>query len=212
MKKITCILIIIFVFVCNGLIADERILDGYLDYFNTIQSLEINFTQRNYWPEQDLSNESSGVLYVKDKNILLEHLQPEHQIMLGTDTELIFYFPEKKQMIGGDSSEWQYFISPKFLANEYLNFCTLESTLEEENSFIFSFLPNEKMNDLKEIRITVSKQDSLIKGFFYKDNFDNEVLFTFFAAKINQEIPDSRFRLKIPRDVQVIDNRKKNQK
>lgn len=212
MQKLTFVLLIIFLFVCNILFADGKILRSYLDYFNKIQSLEVNFTQRNYWPEQDMSNESSGVLYVKDKNILLEHLQPEHQIMLGTDTELVFYFPEKKQLIGGDSSEWQYFISPKFLANEYMNFCTLESTEELDDSYIFSFLPNEEMNDLKVITITVSKQDSLIKSFFYKDSYDNEVLFNFSDSKLNQEIPDSRFLLKIPKDVQVIDNRKKSQK
>lgn len=210
MPKSTYILMIILLFVCSGLSANEKVLESYLSYFDQIDSLEVNFTQRNYWPEQDMSNESAGVLYVKGNNILLEHLQPEHQIMLGTETELVFYFPERKQMIGGDASEWQYFISPKYLANEYMKFCTLTSTKETGNSYIFTFSPNEKMNDLKVIKITVSKQDSLIMEFFYKDAYENEVCFTFTDPKINEEIPDSKFILRIPNDVQVIDNREKS--
>ena len=210
MKKCLLLAVIIFIFSSFLMAAGEDLLQIFLTRNAKINSFQAKFTQKNYWPKQEIVHSSQGVLYTKGENILLEHKEPEKQFMVGTKDELVFYFPERQKLIGSDASFWQYFISPKFLSREYIKFCEYESYEELDNSTKFTFRAKKVINDLKQIKITFSNQDSLIERFFYKDKYNNEVLFTFYDQQVNIAIPDSIFHLEIPQDVDVIDQRKES--
>lgn len=206
MKKYFVILIAV-IFVCNALLANEELLQKFLQKNEKITTFKANFEQRNYWTESDIEHFSFGNLYTKDDKIKLEFYYPEPQTMLGTENDLRFYFPEKKQLLIQDWSYWQNFINPKLLAKEYIDFCELQSTDKYRNVTIFTFKPTEVMSDFSELVIQFSNQDSLIEVIEYMDNYDNEVGFKFTNKVINEEIPDSTFMLEIPENVSVVDQR-----
>ena len=206
MKKYFVILIAV-IFVCNALLANEELLQKFLQKNEKITTFKANFEQRNYWTESDIEHFSFGNLYTKDDKIKLEFYYPEPQTMLGTENDLRFYFPEKKQLLIQDWSYWQNFINPKLLAKEYIDFCELQSTDKYRNVTIFTFKPTEVMSDFSELVIQFSNQDSLIEVIEYMDNYDNEVGFKFTNKVINDEIPDSTFMLEIPENVSVVDQR-----
>jgi len=206
MKKYFVILIAV-IFVCNALLANEELLQKFLQRNEEITTFKANFEQRNYWTESDIEHFSFGNLYTKDDKIKLEFYYPEPQTMLGTENDLRFYFPEKKQLLIQDWSYWQNFINPKLLAKEYIDFCELQSTDKYRNVTIFTFKPTEVMSDFSELVIQFSNQDSLIEVIEYMDNYDNEVGFKFTNKVINEEIPDSTFMLEIPENVSVVDQR-----
>jgi len=206
MKKYFVILIVV-IFVCNALLANEELLQKFLQKNEKITTFKANFEQRNYWTESDIEHFSFGNLYTKDDKIKLEFYYPEPQTMLGTENDLRFYFPEKKQLLIQDWSYWQNFINPKLLAKEYIDFCELQSTDKYRNVTIFTFKPTEVMSDFSELVIQFSNQDSLIEVIEYMDNYDNEVGFKFTNKVINEEIPDSTFMLEIPENVSVVDQR-----
>ncbi len=209
MKKILSCYLFFFLLVSSLLQADgQAVLQKFLQRNSKISSFKAEFTQKNYWPKQEIVNTSQGVLYTRGENILLEHKEPEHQYMVGTEDELVFYFPKRKKLLGSDASFWQYFLSPQFLTEEYLHFCQYQSYQPQAEVTTFTFKAKKAIDDLKQIKITFSNQDSLIHRFFYKDRYNNEVLFDFREQQVNIAIPDSIFHLEIPTDVEVIDQRK----
>ncbi len=211
MKKYFVVLFIM-ILVCNALYANEDLLQNFLQKNEEISTFKANFEQRNYWPDSDIEHFTYGNLFTKEDKIKLEFYYPEQQIMLGTEDDLKFYFPEKNQLIIQDWSYWQNFINPELLAKEYIYYCELQATDVYRNVTIFSFKPTEVMSDFSELVIQFSNQDSLIEVIEYMDNYDNEVGFKFTNKVINEEIPNSIFTLEIPENVSVIDQRTTQQK
>ena len=206
------VLLFVMTLVCNALFANEELLQKFLQKNENITSFKANFEQRNYWPDSDIEHFSYGNLFTKENKIKLEFYYPEPQTMLGTEEDLRFYFPEKKQLLIQDWSYWQNFINPEMLAKEYIYYCELQSTDKYRNVTIFTFKPTEVMSDFSELVIQFSNQDSLIEAIEYMDNYDNEVGFKFTNKVIDDPIPDSIFTLEIPKNVSVIDQRTLQQK
>ena len=206
------VLLFVMTLVCNALFANEELLQKFLQKNENITSFKANFEQRNYWTDSDIEHFSYGNLFTKENKIKLEFYYPEPQTMLGTEEDLRFYFPEKKQLLIQDWSYWQNFINPEMLAKEYIYYCKLQSTDKYRNVTIFTFKPTEVMSDFSELVIQFSNQDSLIEAIEYMDNYDNEVGFKFTNKVIDDPIPDSIFTLEIPKNVSVIDQRTLQQK
>jgi len=181
--------------ICINLNAKDKILEKYLVHLATIKSMKVNFTQRNFWPSQDIEKKTSGFLYTKGSKIRLDYSKPTKQLMVGNEEELIFYFPARKQAIIQDANYWQSLLSPELLAKEYINYCKLDSTFPTVDGYTFKFTPTEKMSDFSEIVIQISKSDSLIKFFEYKDKYNNIVGFEFSEYIINPQFPIHFFLL-----------------
>ena len=205
--KIFLLIIVIILSISFHSSFADPILDKFLERNKNIVSFQVDFEKVNYWSELDTALYSYGKLYTKGNNIRLEHLFPSNELMIGTENELILYFPEQKQLIKQDSDYWQSLLSPELLAQEYINYCTLQTTKKAEDGIIFIFTPNQEMNDFSEIVIQFSNIDSLICYFEYKDKFDNTVGYNFINHIINQNIDDSLFYIKIPDDVIIFDQR-----
>jgi outer membrane lipoprotein-sorting protein len=184
---------------------DEDLLEKFLAKHKHIQTFQADFLQRNIWPELDTEQFSEGTLYTKGNCIRLEYESPGQELMIGNEERLLFYFPDEKQIILQDSNYWQSLLSPSRLANEYINYCILDSMEYKQGRMVFYFTPTEEMSDFTDIVIMFSQTDSLISYFGYKDTYDNSVQYNFTNIKINQEIPDSIFTFEIPSGVKVID-------
>ena len=210
--KILLALIILVVFAYFQTSFADSILENFLQRNKKIKTFQVDFEQRNYWPEMEIEKISYGKLITKESNIRLEYSNPNNQLMVGNENELIFYFPEEKQAIIQNANYWQALLSPKLLCEKYLNYCILDSTFVSKNSYVFKFLSTDEMNDFSEIAIQFSKSDSLIIFFEYKDKYDNVVGFKFSNHIINQQIPDSIFYFEIPDSVNVLDQRIYKQK
>ncbi len=207
--KISLSLTIIILSISSQILFADPVLDKFLDRNKNIISYQVDFEKVNYWSELDTVLYSYGKLYTKGNNIRLEHLFPGKELMIGTENDLILYFPEQKQLIKQDSDYWQSLLSPELLAQEYINYCTLKATKIVKDGTIFIFGTNEEMDDFSEIVIQFSNIDSLIHFFEYKDKYNNMVSYNFSNHKINQNIADSLFYIKIPDDVTIFDQRVK---
>lgn len=205
--KISLSLTIIILSLSSQILFADPVLNKFLERNKNIKTFQVDFGKICYWSEIDTVLFSYGKLYTKGNNIRLEHLFPSKELMIGTDKELILYFPEQKQLIKQDADYWQSLLSPELLAQKYINYCTLKATKIVKDGTIFIFSTNEEMDDFSEIVIQFSNIDSLIHFFEYKDKYNNMVSYNFSNHIINQSIPDTLFSFQIPDSVNVIDQR-----
>jgi len=208
--KISLLIVITLSISCLVLFADS-LLDSFLDRNERIKTFQADFEQRNLWPDLKMEKTSSGKVFTKGNNIRLEYSNPKKQLMIGTEKELMFYFPEQKQLIKQDANYWQLLLSPELLAKEYLNYCNLQETHKVKGGYLFIFLPTEEMNDFKKVMIMFSDSDSLIIHFEYEDKYNNAVEFNFSNQIINQPISDTLFSFQVLDSVNVIDQRSKEE-
>ncbi|MEA3475723.1 MAG: outer membrane lipoprotein carrier protein LolA [Candidatus Cloacimonadota bacterium] len=207
MKNKTFLLISIILFANYLILSADSLLDSFLERNERIRTFQADFEQRNLWPELEMEKSSLGKVFTKGNNIRLEYSIPNKQLMIGTEKELIFYFPEQKQLIKQDANYWQLLLSPELLAKEYLNYCNLKETHKVKGGYLFIFSPTEEMNDFKKVMIMFSDTDSLIIHFEYEDKYNNAVEFSFSNQIINRPISDTLFSFPIPDSVNVIDQR-----
>ena len=205
--KIRIPIIFIITTLWVSFLSADSLLDSFLERIKKVKTFQVDFEQRNYWPEMEIEKISYGKLVTKKSNIRLEYSNPNNQLMVGNENELIFYFPEEKQAIIQNANYWQSLLSPELLSKKYLSYCNLDSTFVSKDSYIFKFSTNKEMDDFSEIVIQFSKSDSLITFFEYKDKYDNVVGFKFSNHIINQAVSDSLFSFEIPDSINVLDQR-----
>lgn len=189
---------------------EEDLLGKFLERHKHIQTFQADFLQRNIWPELDTEKYSEGTLYTKGNWIRMEYKSPDQELMIGNDERLLFYFPKERQVIFQNPNYWQSLLSPSRFANEYINYCILDSMESKQGRVVFYFTPTEEMSDFTDIVIMFSRADSLVSYFGYKDIYDNSVQYNFSNLKINQQIPDSLFFFEVPQGVKIIDQRTYN--
>jgi outer membrane lipoprotein carrier protein len=207
MKIKIFLLIVITLSVSCLILSADSLLDSFLERNERIKTFQADFEQRNLWPELEMEKSSLGKIFIKGDNIRLEYSNPSKQLMIGTEKELMFYFPKQKQLIKQDANYWQLLLSPELLAKEYLNYCNLKETHKVKEGYLFIFSPTEEMSDFKKVMIMFSDTDSLIIHFEYEDKYNNAVEFNFSNQIINQPISDTLFTFQIPDSVNVIDQR-----
>ena len=177
----------------------DKIYENILKKYAKIKYYEADFVQENYWKELDTSKDSKGMVYFDKDNFLLKYSEPDGQLLLIEDSGITLYDSASNQAMISDRSNAE--LRPDKLIAEYWTNSIKEIKLNEDDFLILKFTTA----DGSEIHIGLDHY--LITDLRVVDKNGNSVLYVFSNAKINKKLPKSIFKLTLPEDTSIIDNR-----
>ncbi|MCD4817826.1 MAG: outer-membrane lipoprotein carrier protein LolA [Candidatus Cloacimonetes bacterium] len=199
--KISFLFILLIGF--SAVYAQDSALDKiYLEIiteYEKISTFQADFTQKNYWAEPDISQESTGKIIYNSDKLLLSYSDPEGQKMILDSTFVTLYDPNSNQVMITAKAEQN--IKPIELIKQYWN-NSEKKFLENENGFNKIVL---KTDDGQKIILQIKK--NLIFFLELSDFENNSVSYYFKNIVTNIAIPDSIFIFEILEDANVIDTR-----
>lgn len=202
---VTCLskIILIFLFLTISLFADEQLEKIYKDIsitYSNIKSYEADFTQQNYWKELDVSKQSNGKIYYNTDCLLMKYSEPTGQLLLiKKDTVTMYDAASQQALILNDM---QTELRPVKLISEYWDISRKELIESDSISFRIRLITPDSQH------IEVNIKDSLITEFSIIDIDENSVIYKFSNEKINKSLPENIFKITLPEDTNIIDNRR----
>lgn len=168
-------------------------------YYNQVEQYQAKVSQENYWPQLDLTKQSSGMLYYDANRLILRYDDPDGQLLRIDSTGVLIYDPASMQVMRTDAMDIQ--LKPMTLLQTYWQDADI-SILEETATTTTLQLKN-----LDNTTITCQVQDDSIVQLSFTDDKGNRVRYRFSEAVLNQPIPDAVFAFEITPQMNVIDNR-----
>ena len=182
----------------------DMIYDNIIEKYQAIETYQADFVQENYWSELEVNKISKGKVYYNKNYFLLSYSNPEGQFLLLSDNILTLIDLESNQMLITDNINQE--LRPDKLIISYWQNSIINFLLSADKYLIM-------LNIVTELGDSISVQlnDYLIKEFSFTDSSDNCVTYKFSNALLNMELSDSFFVLKIPEDIDIIDNRQQTE-
>lgn len=168
-------------------------------YYNQVEQYQAKVSQENYWPQLDLTKQSSGMLYYDANRLILRYDDPDGQLLRIDSTGVLIYDPASMQVMRTDAMDIQ--LKPMTLLQTYWQDADI-SILEETATTTTLQLKNPD-NTI----ITCQVQGDSIVQLSFTDDKGNRVRYRFSGAVLNQPIPDAVFAFEITPQMNVIDNR-----
>jgi outer membrane lipoprotein-sorting protein len=184
---------------------------------NTLRSyrtFQANFEQLYFSATVSIPLHEKGKLYFKKPNLMKwEYLDPEEKIFLIKDDLFWDYNKEEKQLIKYDLAGGEF-------NSEVLSLLSGQVALLDHYSVELNPFPTENPNSLQ-IKLTPKDEESadtfllleidektwFIQKLISFDWTGNKTEFRFDRIKTNINLPDRTFELRVPSDVEVIENK-----
>ena len=186
-----------------SLFAQDDVLNKiYLDLiekYDSIKTYEADFIQENFWKEIDTAKTSYGKIYYDSCFLLMEYSEPEGQKLLIDSLSVTIYDAASNQVLISNKNDYE--LKPISIISEYWANSQKELLENNENEIQIKLITPENEQFL--IRI----KDNLIIEIQLFDNSENMVKYSFSEERINKQLSKEIFELKLPEDVNVIDNR-----
>lgn len=140
-----------------------------------------------------------------------EYKEPEEKIFLYKEETFYFYLPEDNQLIRSSLSKKKYeseilaLLSGqiRFEADYHIELNTFPSN--KSTAWQLKLTPKEE-GDYSFILLEIDKETWLIQKATFFDWTGNKTEFRFTQIKINTQLPQSLFELKVPPDCEIIEN------
>lgn len=195
------------IMICGLLYPEE---DKRLDYigesiiqtYTELTSFRANFTQKNYWAEQDLDMTSEGELVFQGEKFSLTYSEPQGQRVIVDGKAYIMDDVEKTVIITDIDEQFL----PHLAINHYWG--VSEAKLLDSNGVLTIELRPKTEPDIKRIVAVVCSVSYLIREVSYKDYDGNIVRFVFNNIKTDELIADDAFALPELSEFTVIDQTK----
>jgi outer membrane lipoprotein-sorting protein len=168
-------------------------------YYNQVEQYQAKVSQENYWPQLDLTRQSSGMLYYDANRLILRYDDPDGQLLRIDSTGVLIYDPASMQVMRTDAMDIQ--LKPMALLQTYwqdADICILEETATTTTL---------QLKNPDNTTITCQMQDDHIVQLSFTDDKGNRVRYRFSGEVLNQPIPDAVFAFEITPQMNVIDNR-----
>ena len=196
-KKIFSLFFLLFTFSLFATEKTDKIFDKLVNKYDSIKTFQADFVQTNYWKEIDETLVSRGKIYYNSKKLLLDYMKPKPQKMLLDTTSLIIWdIKENQAIITNNNTDISRPIDiiKKFWQNSKI------IILEEKRNFIKLKLVSDEQIIIVELKNYIIKKMKIINrnGNFVKYSFEN--------IKINKVIKNKLFDVKLPDDVNIIQN------
>ncbi len=169
---------------------------------NRIKPFQTRFVQQVYIDEQLDIEESGEILFKDDRHLKWTYLKPDFKIFLLQKENYKFYDEENEQLTIGRIKErsgqwiWQLFFSDEILQYTY-------EQVNEAHKKIY--IKKEDAEQPLNIEIRLNK-DFLPAQVIQEDpNTGVRMIFYFKDYKEKIKIPKDAFELKVPEDVEIID-------
>jgi len=167
--------------------------------YASIHTFQSDFEQTNFWKELDIQKESYGKIFYDESKLLLNYSEPAGQKMFIDSTTVTIYDSTSNQALLSNKVETE--LRPvKFISLYWEN---SEKEIIEQSE---TYLKIKIITEFEE-HILVEIKNNLITGFTFYDKEGNSVQYNFLNEKINGQLPENIFELKLPEDVNIIDNR-----
>jgi len=178
----------------------------------SVQSIQSNFNQIYYSSSVSTPLIEKGKFYFKKPDLMKwEYKDPEEKIFLYKEGVFLLYIPEDKELFRSSSSKEQY-------ESEILSLLSGRKGLKDDYLIEPSPFPseNKKAPQLKltpreegeytHILLEIDEKTWLIRRAIFFDWAGNKNEFKFFQIKTDVQLPEKVFELKVPADVEIIED------
>ena len=178
----------------------------------SLESLKARFTQTYIPKSLTTPLREKGEFYFKKKGLMKwVYQEPEEKIFLLKDGTFFFYLPEDKQLIKSSlskdtkESEILELLSGTLRLQEKYQIEFTQPPKSEDRIFYITLTPKEE-EEYTSIFLEIERTSWLIQKAIFSDWAGNTTEFHFSRIKTNISLPQDTFELKVPLDVEVIEN------
>ncbi len=178
----------------------------YYNYISQMKSFSASFRQYTYNENGSLEEDSAGkIIYKKNSKYILEYIKP-NKIKFVSDGKFITTFDEElQQVIIQSLDSIQHINIVDILTKEEFVKSKFNLSINKNGSDIYiKFTSLNKINDLDIKIFMLLINNNKIKKITFKNDFDQNVIMDFDNFKMNVAILDSLFKIKIPKNFDVI--------
>jgi len=209
MKHFICLL---FFSLLNFSLTPENIALKVEKKLRSIQTIQANFDQIYYSSSVSTPLREKGKFYFKKPDLMRwEYKNPEEKIFLYKEGVFLFYIPEDKELFRSSLSEEKYeseilllLSGKKSLNDDYL----IESSpfpSENKKAKQLKLTPREE-GEYTHILLEINEKTWLIQKAIFFDWAGSKSEFKSSQIKTNVRLPKKVFELKVPPDVEIIDD------
>lgn len=193
----------------NTAMADGDPLVELHNLLSKTQSLQGDFNQVTTDQEGEVVEENTGTFAIKRPGLLRWHIEkPFEQLLVSNGEVLWVYDPDLEQVTINWVDEQMQQNSTLLLSSDLekirANYRADEVTTEGDSK-TFTLIPLDQGNAFE--RLELQFQGDRMKGWELYTELGEKSTFTFEDLKVNEEIPDERFRFEPPPGVDVLDER-----
>jgi outer membrane lipoprotein-sorting protein len=196
------LLFIIFSLLFIGLFAQyENLINSLKQKYQSVNTLEAEIVQLNFFEQQDITLESNGKFYMQGTNLVLEYMSPTYQFMKSEKNKLTVYSRnENIAFISDDNNQ---------ITSSVLHFSSLlnqDLSFDSRNNSLYIFNILKPVESIKDLKIYVEENSVAISKIEYKDEDDNKITLEIRNQKINHELSKKIEDFKIPTNATIIEN------
>jgi outer membrane lipoprotein carrier protein len=176
------------------------------DYFSNLDSFESQFIQRLFSPEQELEEESRGVIKIKRPDrFYLKYTQPYEQLYIADGRRLWSYDADLEQVIVKAQQNLlrdtpaMILSDPSNLHKQY----RIESGTNESGLNWFQLTPRSNQNQFEQIQLGFDAEQ--IRVMELRDSFGRTTRLEFDDIRRNPSFSAQTFRFTPPAGVDVIE-------
>jgi len=178
------------------------------------QSLQANFEQLYYSATVSTPLHEKGKLYFKKPNLMRwEYQDPEEKVFLIKDDFFWDYNKEEKQLIKYDLSRGEQNTEVLFLLSGQVALLDNYSVelnpfpTENANTIQLKLTPKDEEGADTFLLLEIDEKTWFIQKLISFDWAGNKTEFRFSRIKTNINLPNKTFELRVPSDVEIIENK-----
>lgn len=190
------------------------IIDKVEDHYKSLKDFQARFIQVARILSYPEDQHSEGKVYLKRNQMMRwDYEKPSREQYFIQGETVIYYSPEVKQARkislagrGGIRSPLVFFEGLKKAESEYTISVNKDAIFDRATRHILQLTPRDSQKaQLLKILIFVSKSDYHVERIDQYDLYGNVTELYFKDVQVNQNIPESLFKFKAPKGVEVID-------
>jgi outer membrane lipoprotein carrier protein len=173
--------------------------------YQTISTIQGNFTQQTCVKASGFCQEFRGQFYIKRLNLFrLDVTWPESQLIVSDGAILWTYVESAKKVYKADVTKSQTVFSPFELLQNYEARYEYRLLPEEENLYVLRLVPKLQSPLINDLRLLIDPSSFSIKKFKIIDGMENEMVFSLSKIKYNRQITNDFFTFTPPPGVEVM--------
>lgn len=212
MKKIIIYCLFLIIALTNVVLANEnpsKILTKLQKRYDGIKDATITFKQDVIFGVTKSEQSFAGTLLMKKGNRY--RIELEDQVIATDGLSVWSYSKSSNQVLIDKYRDNPRSLSPdKLLVNipeDYTVTILGKEKFGKKETVILKMIPNDKVSNLKWIKVWVDESDYLMYKVQVFDVSENLMTYTVENIKINSGLADTQFQFSIPSDAEVIDLR-----
>ncbi len=187
----------------------EFVLEGLQKRYDSTFDFVSDFSQETEVKTLNRQLRASGTVYFKKPGKMLwKYEDPKGQLVLADGEFVYFYQPEQKQVL-------KTRLSKAFLSDTPLSFLLgigelkrdFQGTLtgSEGEAYEIRLVPKDRLGEIGRLFLGVDKKDFDILWARIEDAVGNVTTIRFYKMQRGVGVDDSLFRLKLPKDVDIVE-------